>query len=446
MKKSIFILIIITVALVSCEDLLDIQPTDSISDTEAIKDKTGVNRAVTGAYNALMQTGSYGRYLIIVEDLAADNLKWTGTTRDYSQFDENTIAADNGIVDGIWASAYDCINRANNVLYRLPNIGDLTPAERDSYEGESLFLRALCHFNLVCYFGGIPLKTQPTLDLSNIDQARNTVDEVYDQIIDDLLQAEQKLPSTSTLGRASSYSATALLARVYLTLYHYSSDPDAAAQAAAKAEKVINEGGYSLALSYGDLFTGNVTESIFEVVFDAQNRNVLAQYFYPRSLQGRYEVSPTTQFLESSEADDTLRFDASVAFDTTANLPYGFKYRDVVTGTDRVYVLRLAEMYLIRAEALAYTNGNIESIRNDINVIRNRAGLLPTEADDYDELRLAILRERRMEFAFEGQRWSDLVRTKLATTILGIDEDYTLFPIPLSEMQTNKKMTQNPGY
>jgi hypothetical protein len=342
-------------------------------------------------------------------------------------------------------SAYDCINRVNNVLYRLPDISDLTGTERDTYEGEALFLRALCHFNLVSLFGGVPLKIQPTLDLSNIDQARSTVDEVYAQIIADLLQAEQKLPPTNTLGRASSFSTTALLARVYLTQFHLKNDPAIAGQAIAKAEKVINDGGYSLAPIYEDLFTGNATESIFEVVFDAQNRNVLAQYFYPRSLLGRYEVSPLEEFTGSFSADDTMRFKTTVAFDPD-NLPYGYKYRDVTTGTDRVYVLRLAEMYLIRAEAGAFSGGTIESIQNDINVIRTRAGLPPTEAADYDALKLAVQYERRHEFAFESQRWNDLVRTKTATVILGIDEDYTLFPIPLSEMQTNNKMEQNPGY
>jgi hypothetical protein len=103
-------------------------------------------------------------------------------------------------------------------------------------------------------------------------------------------------------------------------------------------------------------------------------------------------------------------------------------------------------MYMIRAEAQAYTNGNIEEIRTDINTLRLRSGLVATTANTYDELKLAIEGERRHEFAFESQRWSDLVRTKRATTVVGIDEKYTLFPIPLSEMQTNNLMTQNPGY
>lgn len=445
MKKITYFFILLTLTLGSCQNVLDVRPTDAISAEDAINDKTGVDRAITGSYNALHSTGSYGRNQIIAQDLAADNLTWTGTTQDYAQIANNTIPSDNGVVDGIWSANFDCINRVNNVLVRLPEIEDLTLEERYMYGGDGLFLRALCYSNLVGFFGGVPIKTEPTLDLSNIDQARGTIEDVYAQIVADLTVAKYVLPESRKVGFASSYSARALLARVYLTIFHLSNNPDFAALAIAEADTVINEGGYSLAPTYASLFNGNTTESIFEVIFDAQNSNRLAQYFFPRSLTGRYEVSPTAQFIENYTAADTNRFNASITYDET-NLPFGIKYKDITAGTDRVYVLRLAEMYLIRAEALAYTNGNFELIKNNIDIVRSRAGLSPTTAIDYPELRAAILNERRHEFPFEGQRWSDLIRTKNATTVLGIDEKYTLFPIPLTEMQTNKKMVQNPGY
>jgi starch-binding outer membrane protein, SusD/RagB family len=444
MKKILYILIVLAAATISCSKMLDVQPTADISSDEAIKDKTGVDKAITGAYYSLHDVGNYGRNHVIVEDLAADNLVWTGTTRDYLQVDDNQIASDNAIIDGIWTSNYDCINRVNNVLSRIDGI-DMTETERNTYTGDGLFLRALSHFNLLCYFGGIPIKTQPTLDLSTINQARNTVDEVYTQIIADLKQAEKLLPATRPLGWASAFSAKALLARVYLTQFHYTGNQAIALAAKAKADEVINNGGFMLAPAYADLFNGNITESIFEVVFDAQNYNRLAQYFFPVSLTGRYEVSPPASFVQSFQSTDTVRFDASITFDEK-NLPYGIKYKDYTSGTDRVYVIRLAEMFMIRAEALAYTDGNIDDIRNDINILRTRAGLPATTATTFDELKLAIEGERRHEFAFESQRWSDLVRTKRATTVMGIDQNYTLFPIPLSEMQTNTLMTQNPGY
>jgi hypothetical protein len=444
MKKISYILFGLALATMSCTKMLDVQPTASISADEAIKDKTGVDKAITGAYYSLHDAGNYGRNQVIVEDLAADNLAWTGTTRDYQQIGDNLISSDNAIIDGIWTSNYDCINRVNNVLVRIDDI-DMTADERNMYKGDGLFLRALSHFNLLSFFGGIPIKTQPTLDLSSINQARNSEVEVYVQIINDLLIAEQILPRTRSIGHASAYSAAALLARVYLSAFQYSGDPVMADRAVFKAEDVINNGGFTLAPSFIDLYNGNTTESIFEVIFDAQNYNRLAQYFFPVSLTGRYEVSPPASFVQSFQATDTVRFAASIAFDEK-NLPYGIKYKDYTSGTDRVYVFRLAEMYMIRAEAKAYSNGNIEEIRNDINILRTRAGLPATVATTYDELKLVIESERRHEFAFESQRWSDLVRTKRATTVLGIDAKYTLFPIPLSEMQTNTLMKQNPGY
>jgi len=444
MKRIIYIAMIIGLAAASCTKMLDVEPAQSISSDQAIKDQAGVAKAITGAYYSLHDVGNYGRNRVIIEDLAADNLVWTGTTRDYQQVAENLIASDNAIIEGIWASNYDCINRVNNVLDRIGGIS-MGDADRNLYTGDALFLRALSHYNLLLYFGGVPIKTKPTLDLTTINQARNTVAEVYQQVIADLIQAESLLPATRTVGWASSYSASALLARVYLSRFHTTGEASMADLAIEKAGLVINQGGYSLAPVYSDLFAGNTTESVFEVIFDAQNYNRLAQYFFPVSLTGRYEVAPDTNFVKVFEAPDTARFHTSITFDDQ-NKPYGFKYRDIVSGTDRVYVLRLAEMFLIRAEALAYTNGNTEQIRADINVIRLRAGLEPTTAASIPELKLVIENERRHEFAFESQRWSDLVRTKRATTVLGISENYTLFPIPLSELQTNTLMTQNPGY
>lgn len=444
--KNIFIFSIIMLAIFSaCTDLLDVEPTDAVSADEAINDKVGVERAITGSYNALQLVGSYGRNQILVSDLPADNLRWSGTTQEYSQIDLNEIAADNGTVDGMWAAGYDGINRVNNVLYQIPGISDLSDDERNIFTGEALFLRALFHFNLAGFFGGVPIKTMPTLDLSNLDQARNSHEEVYNQVIADLVQAEGLLPAEMPVGHASAFSATALLARVYLSQFQLTGNASYAALALESADKVINEGGYSLMESYADLFIPDPnSESIFEVVYDAQNSNRLAQYFFPRSLTGRYEVAPTEELIESYEEGD-VRLDASIAIDEE-NYPYGIKYTDITAGTDRVYVLRLAEMYLVRAEARAYSNGDIGLIKSDLDIIRSRAGLPAITAEDYPSLKLAIENERRHEFAFEGQRWEDLVRTGRAATVMGIEQKYTLFPIPLSEMQTNNLMTQNPGY
>ncbi|HPE58430.1 MAG TPA: RagB/SusD family nutrient uptake outer membrane protein [Bacteroidales bacterium] len=445
MMKKISYFIIILISLTSCAKVLDVEPYQSISPEDALKDKTGIERAITGSYSVLGNVGSYGRYQIIVSDLAADNLDWVATSVDYSEIDQNDINANNIVIDGIWSANYDGINRVNNILHKLPDIPDLTENEINLFEGEARFLRALFHFNLVNFFGGVPVKTQPTLDLSNIDQARNTRDEVYLQIIEDLTIAEEKLPASVAPGHAGSFSASALLARIYLTRFHLSNVQEDAAKAIEKANKVINEGGFTLTENYADLFNGNNSEIIFQVVFDAQNYNRLAQNFFPISLKGLYIIAPSADYMTCYDPIDSVRFTNSAMTDSTGK-SYCNKYRDIVTGTDRVMVLRLAEMYLIKAEALAYTNGSLDEIKASIDLVRARAGLTGTTASGIEELKTAIENERRYEFAFEGHRWHDLVRTGRATAVMGIEEKQTLFPIPLSEMQTNKKMTQNEGY
>jgi starch-binding outer membrane protein, SusD/RagB family len=448
MKTITYILIAFSILLGACSKMLDINPTNAISSDEAIKDKSGVEKAITGSYDAFQLAGLYGRNRVILGDLAADNLVWSGTNYDYAQIDNNSVSIENGIIDGMWTGAYDGINRVNNILAALPGIGDLTEKERSKYEGEALFMRALFHFNLLIYFGGVPVMTEPTLNLDNLDRPRNSAGEVYDQIISDLTDAELKLPLPSEMpeGRANSFSATALLARVYLTRFHAEDKDEYAQLAVGKADQVIGEGGFSMVSPYGALYEGSDNgERIFQIAFSAQDKNRLAEYFIPTSLAGRYEVAPSESLAQAFDPADSIRLAASIDKDKDSML-YCNKYMELVEGSDPVLVIRLAEMFLIKAEALAYTDGDIITIRENIDVVRTRAGLAPTEAETYDDLKLAIENERRFEFAFEGHRWFDLVRTKRATTILNIEEDYTLFPIPLSEMSTNKLMTQNHGY
>lgn len=447
MKKIIYITLALSVLVISCSKMLDIQPTDSISSDIAIQDKSGIEKAINGAYDALQYAGLYGRNRVILGDLAADNLVWTGTTYDYYEIENNEVSIENGIIDAVWSVSYDGINRVNNVLAALPGIGDLIDAEREKYEGEALFLRALNYFNLLQYFGGVPIVTAPTLNVNEVDRPRKTASEVYEQIIADLKAAEAKLPGPQDMsdGKANSYSASALLARVYLTRFHAENNSQFAADAVEKANEVINSGAFSLLGNYANLYDDAGSENVFQVVFSVQDRNVISQYFYPRSLDGRYEVAPSESVIQSFDLADSLRYKASINIDTLEKV-YCYKYQDLAEGADAILVIRLAEMYLIVAEALAYTNGDIATIQQNIDMIRERAGLEPTLAATYDELKMAIENERRVEFAFEGHRWFDLVRTKRATTLLGIDENHTLFPIPLSEMTTNKSMQQNPGY
>jgi hypothetical protein len=317
----------------------------------------------------------------------------------------------------------------------------MTEDERNAALAELYFIRGLNHFNLLNYFGAIPLKLAPTVGVSGLDAPRDPVNAVYDQIIEDMTVASVYLPSSGDKTRATKYAAKAILARIYL----YRGDD---AQAATLATEVIDDGNYTLLPNFADVFAADESpESIFEIYFSQTERNRIAEYNFPHSLNGRREVEPSTGLLAAYETNDE-RYNASIAFEGLD--AYAIKYDDLSLGADNVIVIRLAEMYLIRAEANTNLNGDIDAIKSDINAIRQRANLSSTNANTYAQLFTAIEKERRVEFAFEGQRWFDLVRTGRAIEVLpNVNSiNQTLFPIPLDEIQTNNSpgMIQNPGY
>jgi len=449
MNKILIFSIFLLLGFSSCE-ILDIEPSQSLSSEIAISNKDGVQRAINGCYSSLQSAGHYGRHFSIIGDLTADNLDWTGTTIEYNQFATNNIETDNAMVDEIWASNYECINQVNNVLQKMNNV-ELTSEEKTFFEAELSFIRALCYFDLVRYFGGVPIRTLPSSgdDLDGLNVGRSSVSDVYDFIITDLKLAEISLITNSPSYKASKFASKALLAKVYLTKYSNSkstSDLDFAIQ---YADDVINNSGKILAEDFGLLFTeeGN-GEIIFEIEFNTQDFNRLANYFFPNSFAGRYEIAPSANLIAAFAQNDE-RFNATIDYDAE-NKPYGKKYFDISGGSDNVPVIRLSEMYLIKAEALNLKQGDIAEIQNNINEIRNRAGLLNTSAANYTDLANEIELQRRLEFAFEGSRWFDLVRTERALDVLETvnDINQTLFPIPISEIltNTNPDMKQNQGY
>ncbi|MFN0034253.1 MAG: RagB/SusD family nutrient uptake outer membrane protein [Saprospiraceae bacterium] len=430
--------------LVSACDVLDVAPQSSIPASEAFKDKNGIERGILGAYSGLQSLSYYGRTYLIFSDLAGDNLVHppNATSTNYAEVDNNAMLPENESVDGIWSAIYDGINVANNVIAQVPNIADMSQAEKDKALGELYFIRALNHFNLLNYFGGIPIRTSPTIGVENINVPRDPVSEVNAQIVRDLEFAAIHLPASSSVKtRASKHAATALLARVALYQKDY-------AKAIAHASDLIDGSEYDLMGSYSSIFSDEETaESIFEIDFTPLDRNRIAEYNFPLTLNGRREVAPSDELISQYTPSDD-RFAATIAYAGT--LPYVIKYDDLSTGSDNVIVTRLAEMYLIRAEALAQSNGAIQAIKADLNVVRDRAGLPNTLANTHADLLTAIETERRLELAYEGHRWFDLVRTGRAVDVLQTvtNVNQTLFPIPLSELLSNNHpgMTQNPGY
>lgn len=442
MKKSI-LLIFVMIAAWSC-DVLDVEPKSSIDASTAFKNKEDIDKGIVGVYSYFPALSYYGRSDVIFPDLAADNLSHPigATASEYREIANNNILPENGSVAGMWSIMYGGINVANNIIDKVPSIPNMTDAEKNTALGELYFIRALNHFNLLNYFGAIPIKTAPTVGVGNLDVPRNPVDQVYSQIINDLLFASENLSSSGNKVRTSKYAAKALLARVFLYQGNYD-------QAVTLATDVIQNGGYTLLSNYADVFAADQSsESIFEIYFSQTERNRIAEYNFPTSLNGRREVEPSADLLAAYETGDE-RYQASIAFDGTS--AYAIKYDDLSLGADNVIVLRLADMYLIRAEAEANkTAPNVASIQSDINQIRTRANLSPTAEASLPQLIRIIEKERRVEFAFEGHRWFDLVRTGRAVSVLpNVNSvNQTLFPIPSDEIQTNNDpgMTQNPGY
>ena len=441
MKKLLYISILVFAAY-SC-DVVDVEPYNSISAAEAFKTKEDIDKGILGAYASFQSLSYYGRTYGIFADLAADNLSHPvdATATEYAEVDNNNILPENGSNSNMWAKMYDGINVANNVIIKVPTIENMTAEEKDIALAELYFVRALNHFNLTRYYGAIPLKLEPTSGVSNLDAPRVPVSEVYAQIITDLIFAAENLPNSRSKIRGSKFAAKALLARVYLYQGNYQ-------QAEEMASDVINNGGYTLLNNYADIFEDETAESIFEIAFSQLERNRIAEYNFPKSLNGRREVEPSESLLAAYEQNDE-RFEGSIAF--AENLAYAIKYDDLNLGAENFIVIRLADMYLIRAEALAKGSApDINQIQTDINAVRTRAGLSGITFSSIDQLISTIEKERRVEFAFEGQRWFDLVRTGRAIDVLGnvTNINQTLFPIPFEELQTNNDpgMVQNPGY
>lgn len=448
MKKIIYIFFFSLLLMQSCE-VLNVEPTQSVPADEAINDLNGLERTLIGSYDAMQSAGYYGRDFLITPDLASDNLEWTGTTAGYNQIDNNTVLSDNVIIEGVWASIYTAINRVNYVIEAVPQLPELTTQQRQAYNGEAHFLRALHHFNLVQLFGGVPVRTSPvSANESDLNIARSSIENVYAQIFNDLVVARQANTATQA-GRAGREAAVALSARVFLHWYAQSNQTTALDSAIYYSEQLINGNQYELAENFASLFDGSENnEIIFEVAFSAQDRNRLAEYFFTRNLSGRKEFSPTASLINSYDAADTMRLNATVA--VAADGPYGIKYNDIGNGTDRVPVLRLAEMYLIHAEATALKGGDASTVREGLNAIRLRAGLTPATSDDLQTLLASISQERRLEFALEGHRWFELVRTgQISELFPDLQSCFYLFPIPLSEIQANESISssdQNPCY
>lgn len=433
---------------VAC-DTLDQEPVNQIAVDGAITTTRNAQRALQGMYDAMQSTDYYGLRYLYYQDTYTDNLQHSGTFTTDQEVSFRRIQPSNLQIRNTWRTMYEVIRNANFVLYSLPNITDATPEQLIAYEAEARFVRALVYYDLVRVYDGVPIVTEFADNTENLNlDARASAEEVYSFIIAELQFAEQNMGNTPNAPfRARPIAATALLARVYLQ----SGQNELAAQ---KASDVIGAG-YSLQSNYRDIFTvqGN-SEMILELSFTNVDgdQNFLAISSDPATSGQKFYLRPNfyNEFEVSGAAGDS-RFAASVLQEDRLRV---IKYFRSATNDDNVPLIRLAEMYLIRAEANARIAGaagaTTASILTDINVIRNRAGLAPLQIGDIATTESAlteILKQRRFELAFEGHRYSDLRRFGLISNLFPQNEQFrVVWPIPFQEMEVNNNLIQNPGY
>lgn len=425
----------------ACDSPLDTNPTQQIDSETALRTPSAIQQALLGTYRGLQSDGLYSRQEVVYPDLYADNHDFTGTFQTDREYSLRNVSSSNGATASTWAAAYSGINRANNVLAALEEVSGMNEADKATARGEALFLRSLFYSVLARWFGGVPIVTEPTRGIGEAASApRATLDEVYNMIEQDLNEAAGLLAANRRNGRATRGAANALLARVYLEHNKYT-------QARDKATEVINNSAYQLVADYRELFdTKHTSESIFELHYEGgENDNALAFWHFPSALGGRYGFRPSASLNNAYEAGDERK---AASIGLSGSNRYGIKYHRITTEDDNVHVLRLAEMYLIRAEANARLNADPATVRADIDVVRDRAGIPPldTGIDTSSELLDAVLQERRVEFAMEGHRFFDLRRLGRATAVLQISADKLLMPVPSSEIDVNPNLSQNPGY
>ena len=462
MRIHKLLLVVSAVGLSACNGVLDVPPTSSVASEAAIADAAGARAALQGAYAGLQANGLYGHGIVDWPEVLSDNMRHTGTFDTYADADNHLLRSDNIEVETIWDAAYDEINRANQIIDKVPNVADLSAAEKDEILGEAYFLRALTYHDLVRVWGntgqlGVPLRLAPVATAAEANTiARSTGAETYTQILADLAQAKQLITAGRSQTRQASLGAvSAIEARVRLYQGDY-----AGAEAAAAAVEAM---GYSLAPNFSDLFdpTGsNTTEDVFRVTFTPTQAQAVSFYYLPKALGGRWEEAPTTNIDAATGTTGIIaEFDPASggnianyhptdargvwSISRSGTRTYAAKFRNP-TGDEDLHVIRLGEVILIRAEALAQL-GRVPEAIAEYNRLRVRAGVAADATTLTQAQALAaIARERRLELAFEGDRWPDMVRT--GTGLASLPPAQRLLPIPQSELDVAKNLTQNPGY
>lgn len=497
--KKFFLILIASALLCACDAFLTRLPQDAIGTGSVLSEKDAI-ALVNAAYQPLQWPKFYNMRMWSTDVVAGESEVGAGGGTDGIE----TVQLANFSADPSNAAATDLwrgtpgILRANLAIEELLKMEDMDEALKTRLLGECYFLRAHYYFILVRFFGDVPLRTEPLYAGDELNSERTPKEEVYAQIIEDTEAAIKNLPykaqyDKDNLGRACKEAAEMMLAKIYLTLgTNYDTVVDLCED--------IEQQGYDLStMDYADNWynesTGklnqNGPESIFEIQYTgdpAASTNWLSDndnqsqwlncFIAPRNSSmvggGGYGWHHVNQeFVDSYEPGDlrkdvTIFYEGCPAFDSIDYDPNwsttGYNVRKwcvPVSVCDKVdncpaniVVYRFADALLMKAEALNELKRTSEA-KAPLNIVRARAGLPDVTTSDYAEMKEIIIHERRMELAFEGHRWFDMIRIdggeyavkflhKIGRT--NATKDRLLYPIPQVEIDSNPKITQNPGY
>lgn len=481
MKNSIHKVFIITLLFcgisIAC-DVTDLEPVSDVALANFYQNAQHAEAGLFAAYDAAqkfysrMSRTEYGSDTF---DPVADRI--SGDTEEIAI---HAIQVGNGEVQMLWENAYFGMNRINEALKFIPGIEDKS-FDKNGFVGELKFIRALFYFHLTQIWGEVPLKTEPTLavDFDEFGISRSSEALVYEQIIKDLEESIEVLPGAynnnlETRGRATRAAAQGLLAKVLLTRSYFSfAGSDDLNSVIRLTDKVLSdENGYQLsnAADYLNMFQEggkNSNESIFEIQYDQNNnesQNWSVAFLPDGNCEGcgGYGLSPSSELSQIFRADDArLSIIDSVKADDIISGGGGFendrlgdayplKYLRFDDAVPNLIVLRLADIYLMRAEAFDELTQTSQAI-SALNIVRDRAfgvGVYdyPSASLGDSDLGEAIANERFLEFAFEGHRWFDLKRTGELSNTVGIEDCRTLWPIPGRELGANANLSQNDCY
>ncbi|MEP6949481.1 MAG: RagB/SusD family nutrient uptake outer membrane protein [Ginsengibacter sp.] len=487
---QIIFFLLIALSFGSCKKYLDKAPLDTINSSNFFQTAEDAINAINGAYQPLQRPKLYNLRMWTSDIFAGNSVVGAGGGTDGIETVEEanftTDASNAGVLD-LYRGPYPGILSCNLVIKNVPGM-NIDTTLRNRIVGEAKFLRANYYFILVRYFGDIPLIIVPQTPSDNLYPARTAKADVYNQIIADLKDAISLLPPKenykgSDFGRASKGAATGTLAKVYLTLGNYADVVPLCQQVTAM--------GYTLNTNYADNFDPahkNSSESLFEVqysgnttfgFFDDLNQASWASPFMgPRNTNfvgGAYGWNqPTQEFVDNYEGGDVRKdltilyqgcpdFNGNVYNSSYSTTGYNVRKFLVPTSVSPQYntspqdfpVLRYADVLLMESEVLNEL-GETGQAEAPLNLVRGRAGLPPIQTGlSKDNFRNAVLHERRVELAFEGQRWFDMIRINNGQ--YGLDFLHSigktnatsknlLMPIPQVERDANPNLTQNPGY